>query len=227
MPGEIRCLYHGSSVVVERPEYGKGKPYNDYGLGFYCTETREMAMEWASGRGRDGFANCYEIDCFGLDVLDLSREYGVLSWLAVLLENRTFDIASPLALEARDYLLSAFLPDYREHDCIVGYRADDSYFSFAQDFINGGISVRQLGRAMRLGKLGEQFVLKSERAFGRLDFKGYEVVPQGEWCARRMARDRQAREEYLDRERFARQRGDIYITQILDEGMGPDDERLR
>lgn len=23
---------------IEKPEYGKGKPYNDYELGFYCTE---------------------------------------------------------------------------------------------------------------------------------------------------------------------------------------------
>ena len=43
----------------------------------------------------------------------------------------------------------------------IGYRADDSYFSFASDFINGAISYRQLCNAMCLGKLGQQFVLKS------------------------------------------------------------------
>ena len=31
-------LYHGSVDVIEKPEFGKGKKYNDYGLGFYCTE---------------------------------------------------------------------------------------------------------------------------------------------------------------------------------------------
>ena len=31
-------LYHGSPEIVRKPEYGKGKPYNDYGRGFYCTE---------------------------------------------------------------------------------------------------------------------------------------------------------------------------------------------
>ena len=29
--------------------------------------------------------------------------------------------------------------DYKNYDAIIGYRADDSYFSFAQDFINGTI----------------------------------------------------------------------------------------
>ena len=42
-----------------------------------------------------------------------------------------------------------------------------------------------------------------------------------------MKRDKTARREYFSVERNKRQRGDIYITQILDEEMGPDDARLR
>ena len=101
MSGAIRYLCHGSRFVVERPEYGKGKPYNDYGRGFYCTETPDMAKEWAVARNRNGFVNHYELDCAGLDILDLSQTCGVLGWLAVLLENRTFDVSSALAHEAR------------------------------------------------------------------------------------------------------------------------------
>ena len=52
-------LYHGSSFIIERPEFGKGNPFNDYGLGFYCTETLELAKEWACSMGQDGFANRY------------------------------------------------------------------------------------------------------------------------------------------------------------------------
>ena len=144
-----------------------------------------------------------------------------------MLENRTFDAPSTLANEAREYLKQVYMPDYHGRDCIVGYRADDSYFSFAQDFINGTISYRQLSRAMRLGKLGEQFVLKSERAFERIEFKGYEIVRAEEWYGRKMARDRAVRRAYFDREHEHRMKGDIYITQILDEEMTPDDPRLR
>lgn len=43
----------------------------------------------------------------------------------------------------------------------------------------------------------------------------------------KMKRDKSARREYFDVERNRRQRGDIYITQILDEEMSPDDKRLR
>lgn len=165
-----RKIYHGSSKIIEKPEFGYGKPYNDYGLGFYCTEQIDMAREWGVSKEKDGIANCYEIDCSGLEILNLNDEkYCILHWLSILLENREFEVSSALAAEAKEYILKKFKIEYEEYDAIVGYRADDSYFSFAQDFINGAISYRQLNRAMHLGKLGQQFVLKSKRHFSRLN----------------------------------------------------------
>ncbi len=38
-------------------------------------------------------------------------------------------------------------------------------FRLSEIFVNNAISVEQLSNAMRLGKLGEQVVLKSEKAF--------------------------------------------------------------
>ena len=167
----IKIIYHGSNKIIEKPLFGFGKTYNDYGLGFYCTEVLDMAKEWGVSKDNDGFANIYEIETGGLSLLDLnSNEYTILHWLGVLLENRIFDITNSLAQEAKEYLLKNFTVPYKDYDIITGYRADDSYFSFAQDFINGAISVRQLGNAMKLGNLGTQFVLKSKKAV-----KGYET----------------------------------------------------
>jgi hypothetical protein len=187
-----------------------------------------MAKEWGAGANRNGYANCYTIDCDGLSILDLnSNDFCILHWLAVLLENREFDIPSGLALEAKRYLLSQFAIDYKSYDIIIGYKADDSYFSFAQDFINGTISYRQLCKAMYLGNLGQQFVLKSEKAFDRIAFEGYEIAASDEWYTKKMQRDKTARREYFSIGRNKWQRGDIYITQILDEEMKADDKRLR
>ncbi|WP_080798669.1 DUF3990 domain-containing protein [Arabiibacter massiliensis] len=224
----LKRIYHGSSNIIEQPLYGYGKAYNDYGLGFYCTESLEMAKEWGVSRDKDGYANKYEIECDGLAILDLNDDsLCILHWLAVLLENREFDMPAGLALEAKEYLLSNFSVDYASHDIIVGYRADDSYFSFAQDFLNGTISLRQLANALRLGKLGQQFVLKSEEAFRRIRFLGFEVARTSEWLARKEQRDKAARREYFDVERNRRMRGDLYIPQIIDEEMKADDPRLR
>lgn len=224
----ICTIYHGSGFIIEKPVFGFGKPYNDYGLGFYCTDTLDMAKEWASAKDRDGYANQYTIDCNGLSILNLNDpQFCILHWLAVLLENRQFTVSAPLALQAREYILSAFHVDYQTADCMIGYRADDSNFAFAQDFISGAISYRQLNRAMHLGKLDQQFVLKSKKAFDRITFVQYYNVSSDEWYEKRMIRDQAARNEYLNAERYRIQPGDLFVTQILAEEMKPDDLRLQ
>lgn len=224
----IRKLYHGSLNIIEKPVFGYGKRYNDYGLGFYCTDSIDMAKEWAVSKDQYGYANCYELECDGLEILDLNvSQYCILHWLTILLQNREFDVPSGLALEAKEYLLANFSVPYENYDAIIGYRADDSYFSFAQDFINGTISYWQLNNAMHLGKLGQQFVLKSKKAFNRLKFTGSELAESKEWYVKKLLRDKTARREYFNVERNRRQRGDLYIIQIMDEEMKPDDLRLR
>lgn len=224
----VRKLYHGSAQIIKKPVYGYGKIYNDYGLGFYCTDSVEMAKEWGVSENRNGYANCYELEYDELKILNLNEEnFCILHWLAILLENREFDVPSGLAMEAKEYILTHFSVPYKNYDAIIGYRADDSYFSFAQDFINGTISYRQLNNAMHLGKLGQQFVLKSKKAFDKIQFVGYEIAESDEWYAKKMSRDKTARREYFDVERFKRQRGDIYITKIIDEEMKADDLRIR
>ena len=205
-----KIIYHGSDHIIEKPKFGYGKPYNDYGVGFYCTENPNMAKEWGVGIDHNGYANQYRIECDGLTILDLNTpDYTMLHWLTILLENREFDASAPLAAEAKEYLLKNFHLDYKSAD------------------INGAISYRQLCNAMRLGKLGQQFVLKSNVAFERLEFLGYETADSKEWYKKKAFRDQTARRQYFDVERNRRQRGDLYITMILDEEMRPNDSRLR
>ena len=91
------ALYHGSETIVKQPIYGEGKIYNDYGRGFYCTESLELAKEWACTESRDGYANEYELELEGLNVLNLSSdEYTILHWLALLLVYRIVRISTPL-----------------------------------------------------------------------------------------------------------------------------------
>lgn len=39
-------IHHGSVSIIKKPIDGAGKLSNDYGRGFYCTEDRELSMEW-------------------------------------------------------------------------------------------------------------------------------------------------------------------------------------
>jgi hypothetical protein len=225
----LKTLYHGSVGIVKKPEYGKGNPRNDYGLGFYCTEDLELAKEWACVDKRGGFANIYTINESELSVFNLSQpQYGFMDWLAVLVNNRVFSITNPMAAEAKEYISEHFLPDLSAYDVVTGYRADDSYFTFALDFLSNVISLRQLSRAMLLGDLGEQFVLRSHKSFDFIQFERSEMVDGDIYFSKRRKRDSDAREEYLKRERrTVRTKEDIFMIDILREGMKQNDERLQ
>ena len=68
-------IYHGSKNIIEKPEYGKGKPYNDYGRGFYCTEYLDLAKEWAVCRPneKNGCVHTYTLDINNLNIFDFQK----------------------------------------------------------------------------------------------------------------------------------------------------------
>lgn len=155
-----------------------------------------------------------------------SKEYNILNWLAILADNRTYWQNGSIAEEAKKYIKDHFLLDISVYDVIIGYRADDSYFSFAQDFVSGLISLQKLSEAMHLGKLGEQIVLKSEKAFQQLNFIGYEVADAEEYYIKKTERERKARKEYRSSKKGNANINDLFMLDIMREGIQNGDARL-
>jgi len=125
----------------------------------------------------------------GSDHIVEKPEYSILNWLAVLARYRSYWQKASLSEAAKSYLQENFFVDPEEYDVIIGYRTDDSYFSFAQDFVAGALSLEQLSEAMHLGRRGEQVVLKSRRSFQRLSFLGAESADADIWYEKKSARD--------------------------------------
>ena len=221
-------IYHGSDHIIESPLYNGSKRTNDYGYGFYTTESMDLAKEWACGDVRDGFSNVYELNLEGLRILNLnSPEYSILNWLAVLARYRSYWQNGSIAEEAKEYLQHHFFVDPTPYDIVIGYRADDSYFSFAQDFVAGTISLGKLSEAMRLGKLGEQIVLRSEASFSRIRFIGAEPADAETYYEKKMIRDREARRAYRKTRQSSDEINELYMLDIMREGMTHGDPRLR
>lgn len=222
----VLTIYHGSKFIIEQPEWGKGNPHNDYGLAFYCTENLELAGEWACSEMMDGYVNAYRMDMSDLKLLNLDAgDYHILNWLAILLENRTFRMSSDLMVQGMDYIRSAFLPKYKEADIIIGYRADDSYFSFANAFLNNALSLERLQQAMLLGHLGEQVAIRSQNAFERLQFVSAEHVDRTVYYPKKRMRDEKARADFSVMKRSV---GDgTYLMDIIRQQWGNEDERLQ
>lgn len=193
---EILKIYHGSENIIKNPRLELGKINNDYGQGFYCTEDKNLAGEWACQNNKTGYANCYNIETSDLKILYLDdKKYNILHWITLLLENRTFT-KTDILLEAKSFLLKNYHIDTSQFDIIKGYRADDSYFTFAKRFLNNGMSIQALEKAMKLGRLGQQIMIKSQKAFSKLEFQTAEIVDKNVYYPLFKKRDTDARNDY-------------------------------
>lgn len=217
--------YHGSEKIVEQPVWGKGRENNDFGLGFYCTANENLAKEWAVSSLHGGFSNRYILNTEHFNILNLnSLDYTILNWVAVLVEHRLFSVKNPVARRAKQYLIRNFSVNVNAFDLIIGYRADDSYFDYAETFLNNGISVEQLAQAMRLGKPGEQIVIKSKFAFSRLKYEDFSVAPKDQYYILRKARNDEANELYL--KMLEEDSDGLYIQDIIRGDIKNDDPRI-
>lgn len=167
-------IFHGSSVEIKKPLKNKGKKFNDYGQGFYCTKHKESAAQWACKFQEDGIVNEYELDTSDLNILNLDSNYNILNWLAILVGNREF--TSDEAIRNAEFIKDNYGIEYRKYDVIIGYRADDAYFRFVRDFLTNSTGLNTLDESMYLGELGLQVFIQSDLAFSKLEFiKSYEV----------------------------------------------------
>lgn len=162
-------LYHGTDIILERPLFGYGRDDNDYGKGFYTTRIYNKAVMWAINMGNsdNSFVNTYEINLDRLNVMNLD-DYGVLAWIAEIAAHRP--IKSELSSEFLPEFINKYKIDTSSADVIIGYRADDSYTDVISAFCDGLLTCDEVQRLFYKGNLGEQYFIKSEKAFNSLKF---------------------------------------------------------
>lgn len=162
-------LYHGSNSKIVNPKYLGGSNTHDYGNGFYLSLNEELAKEWAVCNSQDdGYLHKYKLDTSGLKILYLNEKYNVLTWLAVLAKHRSADNTKKYKVNVEKLIAKYYYKEIDKYDIIVGYRADDSYFSFAKHAIKNEIDISLLELIMRTGDLGHQVFIKSKKAFEKL-----------------------------------------------------------
>ena len=166
---QMITVFHGSLQKEFVPEYGRGKPYHDYGKGFYTTVDRDLANEWAAAlsKGENGYCHTFSLDLTGLSCLRVDSEEDVLTWMAILMKHRPGTDSRRWDSIQKRYIEKYYI-DVDAYDAIFGYRANDSYLAMAKQFARGEVSVRILSRLLKLGSLGTQVCLKSRDAFSRL-----------------------------------------------------------
>lgn len=222
-------IYHGSDHIIKKPNLSLGKTNNDYGQGFYLTEDLELAKEWACKNNTEGYVNSYTLNTLDLKILNLnSSDYSILNWIAILLKHRTFKLDSEIAVSSRNYIIKEFGLNTEDYDVIIGYRADDSYFSFAESFVENSLPLRSLNNALRFGNLGEQIVLVSEKAFEKLEYKEAIEASKSIYFSKYKSRDKRARQSYINEAAGnANLLNDIFVLDIIRQEMKNDDPRIQ
>jgi hypothetical protein len=72
------------------------------------------------------------------------------------------------ALERCNRMIERYGVDVNAYDIIRGYRANDSYFQFATDFVTDTITLETLMKSNIAGNLGMQVCIKSEQAYRQI-----------------------------------------------------------
>ena len=157
-------LYHGSNMVVEKPEVNAGRRALDFGVGFYLTSNREQAERWARAVARrrqsgDAILNCFEVDEGNFGLLKVLEFSGPNSdWLDFVVSNRK-GASERLAF-----------------DLVIGPVANDSTMPVIDDYMDGRYTKEEAIVRLLPQKLTDQYVFVSEKSLSILVFKGSEVV---------------------------------------------------
>lgn len=154
-------LYHGSNVVVSKPQLIKQNRFLDFGFGFYTTTNKLQAISFAEKvfrrRGNGGkFVSIYEFD-----------------------EQTAFENCSLLHFDAADEAWLDFVSENRSgnyegktYDLVYGPVANDDVYTTFTLYAAGVLTKEQALETLKIKKLYNQLVLTSEKAIGYLKFVG-------------------------------------------------------
>ena len=189
-------LYHGSPNKQIKPTYGLGNDKHDYGKGFYLTGSPVLASEWSvcNPIEKNGWVHKFILDTSELKILDFEK-YDILSWLAELMKHRDADTGRRYRVLAPKFI-QKYQASTERYDVIKGWRANASYFYIAKCFVRDEVDLDILPELLKLGDLGIQYCLKTEKAFQclREDFSALQEIEYNKVNPQYTQRDRTARE---------------------------------
>ena len=145
---EIMLLYHGSPVIVEKPEIRTAKFHKDFYFGFYCTEMETQAKRWATRFG-DGYVNKYEYTP--------NPELKMLSF-------------PEMTEEWLDFIAACRSGKPHSYDIVEGPMADDTIYNYVQGFLDGKYSREMFWSLAKFKKPTHQISFHTEKALQTIQF---------------------------------------------------------
>lgn len=151
-------IYHGSSIVVEKPEIIIGKFTKDFGYAFYCTKMQQQAEKWAR-RNDNPIVNIYE--------------YTEDSSLSI----KQFD---EMTEEWLDLIINCRNGGTHEYDIVIGPMADDKVYNFVAGVMDGSIPREVFWAYAKFVHPTHHIAFCTPKALNTIKFKSSYEVDNGE-----------------------------------------------
>ena len=152
-------LYHGSNIVVEKPSLELSRKSLDFGIGFYATENKEQAENFANKVMVRKDQNNQKVSMYDFDMDAAQSMLGILrfpapdkQWLDFVHQNRKG------------------LYTGKTYDLIIGPVANDDVYATLIVYEQGILNTTQTLEALKVKELYNQFVFKSEKSLSFLRY---------------------------------------------------------
>lgn len=147
-------LFHGTSTYHKQINLGRGRPFTDFGRGYYLTSSFPQAAKWAVGRGNNPWVFQYDISDVTDELLLLPLLTCDTDWINVILYYRT---GYPLPDKAEWAIID-------KYDIIFDQMADGRITKLVEQFLAEEISKEALMQQAQ-GRLGQdQYCFKTPNA---------------------------------------------------------------
>jgi hypothetical protein len=152
-------LYHGSVVAVENPNLNLSRKNLDFGIGFYTTVNRDQAINFAQKMIIRKLRKPQSVSVYNFD-MDAAESILDILWFS-----------SPERLWL-DYVHKNRMGIYtgKTYDLVIGPVANDDVFATLIIYEQGILDVEQTLDALKIKKLFNQFVFKTEKALSMLKY---------------------------------------------------------
>lgn len=144
-------LFHGSNVVVKKPQILQNGFYKDFGYGFYCTKLEKQAKRWALTKRKNHIVNEY--------LYDEKTELNI----------KRFD---EMTEEWLQFVVDCRRGIKHDYDIVEGAMADDTIWDYIEDYVAGKISKAAFWELVKFKHPTHQIVFCTEDALKTLNFEG-------------------------------------------------------
>lgn len=143
-------LFHGSAMVVQRPQVLISGFYKDFGYGFYCTNIEKQAKRWALSKRPNHFVNVYSYNQDN-DLTILRFKEMTDDWL--------------------DFVVNCRRGESHNFDIVEGPMADDTIWDYIEDYIDGLITREAFWVLVKFKYPTHQIVFCNDKALESLKYE--------------------------------------------------------